>query len=162
MNGGCVGSHGQVMTILPGQSPCFRCLVEDVPEPGSSETCDTAGVIGPAVNIVASLECVDALKILAGKRDEIAQVLTVIDVWDGTFRRLKIGDLRAKGNCPACGKGERAWLRGERASQTAVLCGGMRCRSRRRNVGTSICMKPQAGSVNMEWCLKIRTSCGWR
>jgi adenylyltransferase/sulfurtransferase len=123
VNGGCVGAHGQVMTILPGETPCFRCLVEDVPEPGSSETCDTAGVIGPAVNIVASLECVDALKILAGKRDEIAQVLTVIDVWEGTFRRLKIGDLRAKGNCPACGKGERAWLRGERASQTAVLCG---------------------------------------
>jgi molybdopterin-synthase adenylyltransferase len=123
VNGGCVGSHGQVMTILPGETPCFRCLVEDVPEPGSSETCDTAGVIGPAVNIVASLECVDALKILTGKRDEIEPVLTVIDVWEGTFRRLKIGELRAKGDCPACGRGERAWLHGERASQTAVLCG---------------------------------------
>lgn len=123
VNGGCVGSHGQVMTIIPGQTPCFRCLVEDVPEPGSSETCDTAGVIGPAVNIVASLQCVDALKLLAGKADEIAQVLTVIDVWEGTYRRLKVGDLRAKSHCPACQKGERAWLRGERASQTAVLCG---------------------------------------
>ncbi len=123
VNGGCVGSHGQVMTIIPGQTPCFRCLVEDVPDPGSSETCDTAGVIGPAVNVVASLQCVDAIKLLAGRSDEISQVLTVIDVWDGTFRRLKIGDLRAKGACPACQKGERAWLRGDRASQTAVLCG---------------------------------------
>ncbi|WP_145030085.1 ThiF family adenylyltransferase [Caulifigura coniformis] len=123
VNGGCVGAHGQVMTILPGKTPCFRCLVEDVPEPGSSETCDTAGVIGPAVNIVASLECVDALKILVGKSAEIEQVLTVVDVWEGTFRRLKIGDLRTKGRCPACQKGERAWLRGERASQTAILCG---------------------------------------
>jgi len=123
VNGGCVGSHGQVMTILPGVTPCFRCLIEDVPEPGSSETCDTAGVIGPAVNVVASLECVDALKILIGRRDEIEPVLTVIDVWEGTFRRLQIGDLREKGNCPACRRGERAWLRGDRASQTAVLCG---------------------------------------
>ena len=123
VNGGCVGSHGQVMTIIPGKTPCFRCLVEDVPEPGSSETCDTAGVIGPAVNVVASLQCVDALKLLAGKAEEIEQVLTVIDAWEGTFRRLKIGDLRAKGHCPACQQGERAWLRGERASQTAVLCG---------------------------------------
>ncbi len=123
INGGCVGAHGQVMTIIPGRTPCFRCLVEDVPEPGSSETCDTAGVIGPAVNIVASLQSVDALKLLAGKADEIAQVLTVIDVWDGTFRRLKIGDLRSRGHCPACQKGERSWLRGERASQTAILCG---------------------------------------
>ena len=123
INGGCVGSHGQVMTIIPGRTPCFRCLVEDVPEPGTSETCDTAGVIGPAVNVVASLECVDALKILAGRKHEIEPVLTVLDVWEGTFRRLKIGDLQSKGNCPACQKGERAWLRGEKSSHTSILCG---------------------------------------
>lgn len=123
VNGGCVGCHGQVMTILPGQTPCFRCLVEDVPDPGSSETCDTAGVIGPAVNIVASLQCVDALKILSGQQNLIREVLTVIDVWEGTWRRLQIGDLRSKTQCKACQGGERLWLRGERASRTAVLCG---------------------------------------
>jgi molybdopterin-synthase adenylyltransferase len=123
VNGGCVGSHGQVMTIVPGRTPCFRCLLEDVPEPGASETCDTAGVIGPAVNVVASLQCVDVLKLLAGRGDEIEPVLTVLDVWEGTYRRLKVGELRSKGNCPACQRGERAWLKGERASQTAVLCG---------------------------------------
>jgi adenylyltransferase/sulfurtransferase len=123
INGGCVGSHGQVMTIIPGKTPCFRCLVEEVPEPGSSETCDTAGVIGPAVNIVASLQCVDALKILAGHADEVAEVLTVLDVWEGTFRRLKIGPAKTKGDCKACRQGERAWLRGDRTSRAAILCG---------------------------------------
>jgi adenylyltransferase/sulfurtransferase len=123
VNGGCVGSHGQVMTIIPGRTACFRCLVEDVPEPGSSETCDTAGVIGPAVNIVSSLQCVDAFKLLTGQSDLIEPVLTVLDVWEGTHRRLRVGDLPEKSNCPACRGGERIWLRGERSSRTAVLCG---------------------------------------
>jgi molybdopterin-synthase adenylyltransferase len=123
VNGGCVGANGQIMTIIPGQTACFRCLVEDVPEPGSSETCDTAGVIGPAVNIVASLQCVDAFKLLVGKANLIEPVLTVIDVWEGTYRRLRINDLAARTDCPACRHGERLWLRGDRASHTAVLCG---------------------------------------
>jgi len=123
INGGCVGSHGQVMTIIPGQTACFRCLVDEPPEPGTGETCDTAGVIGPAVNVVASLQCVDALKLLSGQRDQIEPVLTVLDVWDGTFRRLRVGDLPSRSNCRACQQGERAWLKGERSSRTAILCG---------------------------------------
>src|ERR1700757_4850525 len=45
--GGCIGSHGQTMTILPGASACLRCLIETAPGPGATETCDTAGVLGP-------------------------------------------------------------------------------------------------------------------
>ena len=123
VNGGCVGSHGQVMTIIPGQTPCLRCLMEDVPQPGTTDTCDTAGVIGPAVSTVASLQVVSALKILSGQRELIEPLLTILDVWDGSLRQLKLGDLPAKTNCPACIGGERLWLQGERGSRTTVLCG---------------------------------------
>ncbi|MGE0378154.1 MAG: ThiF family adenylyltransferase, partial [Planctomycetaceae bacterium] len=123
VNGGCVGSHGQVMAIVPGQTPCFRCLVEDVPDPGTTDTCDTAGVIGPAVNVVASLQVVEALKLLSGQRGLIEPVLTILDVWDGSLRRLKMDGLSSKSNCLACKGGERPWLRGERGSRTTVLCG---------------------------------------
>lgn len=123
INGGCVGSHGQVMAIVPGQTPCLRCLVEDVPEPGTTDTCDTAGVIGPAVSTVSSLQVVSALKILSGQRESIDSVLTILDVWDGSLRQLKLGDLPTKTNCPACVQGQRSWLRGERGSQTTILCG---------------------------------------
>ena len=123
INGGCVGSHGQVMAIIPGQTPCLRCLVEDVPEPGTTDTCDTAGVIGPAVCTVASLQTVAAMKILSGQRELIEPVLTILDVWDGSLRQLKLGDLPTKTNCPACMRGERLWLRGERGSRTTILCG---------------------------------------
>ena len=116
--GGVVGSHGQAMAIVPGE-PCLRCVISDVPEPGWTETCDTAGVIGPAVNVVASLQAVEAIKRLIAPEAAIEPTLTVVDVWEGTLRRLKLGaDLSEKVDCPACRRGERrAWLRGERGAQ---------------------------------------------
>jgi len=120
---GVIGSHGQTMSIFPGRSACLRCLIERVPDPGTVETCDTAGVLGPAVNVVASLEAIDALKILSGQSDQVAPVLNVVDVWDGTFRRMNLGDLRERSNCPTCVQGERAWLSGREGSHSTVLCG---------------------------------------
>jgi adenylyltransferase/sulfurtransferase len=121
--GGCVGSHGQTMTILPGASACLRCVIESPPQPGASETCDTAGVLGPAIGVVASLQSVAALKLLTGQRDAIAHKLTIIDVWDGTWRTVSLGSLREQKNCPACDRGERLWLSGRETSQSTVLCG---------------------------------------
>jgi adenylyltransferase/sulfurtransferase len=121
--GGCVGSHGQVMPIFPGETACLRCLIGEVPGPGMTETCDTAGVISPAVNVVTALQVVAALKILAGRRDQVEPVLMVVDVWDGTLRKMNVANLRERSNCPACVGGEREWLSGKKGSQTTVLCG---------------------------------------
>lgn len=121
--GGCIGSHGQVLPIFPGETACLRCVIEDVPAPGTTETCDTAGILGPTVNMIASLQAVQALKILAGKKDQVEAALHILDVWDGTLRKMSVKSLREQGVCPACHQGERVWLRGERASRTTVLCG---------------------------------------
>src|SRR5258708_25041236 len=48
--GGCIGAHGQTMTILPGETPCLRCVIEAAPAPGEAATCETAGVLGPTGN----------------------------------------------------------------------------------------------------------------
>lgn len=121
--GGCIGSHGQVLPIFPGETACLRCLMEDVPAPGTTETCDTAGILGPTVNMIASLQAVQALKILAGRKDQVETSLHILDVWEGTLRKMSVKNLRDQGRCPACHQGERAWLHGDRASQTTVLCG---------------------------------------
>ncbi len=120
---GCIGSHGQIMTIFPGETACLRCLLGAVPEPGTTETCDTAGILGPTVNVIASLQAIDAMKILTGQRDLVSTTLTIIDVWDGTQRQMNVKDLRERADCPACQQGERVWLSGKKASQTIVLCG---------------------------------------
>jgi adenylyltransferase/sulfurtransferase len=121
--GGCIGSHGQVMPIFPGERACLRCLIGDVPGPGMTETCDTAGVIGPAVNVVAALQVVAALKILAGHRDLVEAELSIVDVWDGTLRKMSVANLRERSDCPACVHGLREWLSGRKGSQTTILCG---------------------------------------
>ncbi|QDT88358.1 ThiF family adenylyltransferase [Gimesia chilikensis] len=120
---GCIGSTGQTMTILPGKTACLRCLIDTAPEPGSTETCDTAGILGPTVNVIASLEAVDAIKLLAGKEELIKPVLTVVDIWEGSYRRMSVADLREKSGCKACHQGERVWLKGEQGSRTTRLCG---------------------------------------
>jgi molybdopterin/thiamine biosynthesis adenylyltransferase len=121
--GGCIGSHGQVMPIFPGETACLRCLIEEVPAPGTTETCDTAGILGPTVNMIASLQAVQALKILCGHKDQVEAALHILDVWDGTLRKMSVKHLREQGECPACCKGERSWLNGDRVSPAAVLCG---------------------------------------
>ncbi|MBC7816458.1 MAG: ThiF family adenylyltransferase [Planctomycetaceae bacterium] len=121
--GGCIGSHGQVLAVLPGQTACLRCVIESPPEPGTTETCETAGILGPTVNVIASWQAILAMKILAGRLEEVPRVLTVIDLWDHTFRTLDVSGLHASGNCPACHGGERLWLSGQSGSRSTVLCG---------------------------------------
>jgi adenylyltransferase/sulfurtransferase len=121
--GGSIGSHGQTMTIIPGETPCLRCVFEAAPAPGEGGTCETAGVLAPVVNIVASFQVAEALKILSGHRDQISRELTYVDVWDNVLRRVKIAPLLGKVDCPCCQQRKFEWLDGAYGSQTTSLCG---------------------------------------
>jgi molybdopterin/thiamine biosynthesis adenylyltransferase len=118
--GGCIGAEGQSMTILPGETPCLP----DAPPPGATPTCDSAGILGPIINVIASIEAMEALKILAGKREAVQRSLTVIDLWDNRLRQVKLDSLLAQRSaCDACMGREFPWLSGQRGSHTAILCG---------------------------------------
>jgi adenylyltransferase/sulfurtransferase len=121
--GGVIGSEGQTMTILPGETPCLRCVIETSPPPGMTPTCETAGVLGAAVAVVASFEAVEAIKLLAGAREAINRELIMVDVWDWSFRRLKIAALKDKVDCPCCKRRDFEWLDGRLGSHTTALCG---------------------------------------
>jgi len=121
--GGCIGSHGQSMTIVPGQTPCLRCVIESSPPPGMAPTCETAGILAPIVNIIASIQAAEAIKILTGHLEAINRDLIVVDVWDTTFRKLKIANLREVADCPVCKRGQFDWLEGKLGSHTTALCG---------------------------------------
>lgn len=137
--GGCIGAEGQSLTILPGETPCLRCVIRDCPPPGAAPTCDTAGIMGPVVSVIAAIEAMEAIKIAGGKRDAISRVLTVVDMWDTQWRRIDVSPLRERGDCPACGQGRFPFLEGEHASRTTVLCG--------RN---SVQVSPTGGSVSLD------------
>jgi adenylyltransferase/sulfurtransferase len=95
----------------------------DAPPPGATPTCDTAGILGPIIGVIASIESAEALKILSGRREVISRSLTVIDLWDNQVRQLDLSRLREDGDCRVCKHGEFVWLTGERGDNTAVLCG---------------------------------------
>jgi molybdopterin-synthase adenylyltransferase len=121
--GGCLGAEGQTMTILPGVTPCLRCLLQECPPPGSTPTCDVAGVLGPIVGVIASIQAIEALKILSGNRDAASRFLTVVELWDNRVRQVDVASLRAQVDCPTCKHGQFPWLAGKEGSRTAVLCG---------------------------------------
>jgi molybdopterin-synthase adenylyltransferase len=134
--GGCIGAEGQSMTILPGETACLACLMADMPPPGTTPTCDTAGILAPIVNVIASIESAEALKILSGNRAAASRRLTIVDLWDGQMRQVDLSQLRTSGDCAVCKRGEFHWLAGERGDATAVLCG--------RN---AVQLSPPAGST---------------
>jgi len=121
--GAAVGSHGLTMTILPHETPCLRCVFETMPPPGTSPTCDTAGVLSPIVNVIASLQVAEALKILTGNLHRINRQMIFFDVWENAWRRLEVSSAREEGECPACKFGRFDFLSGEEGSSTTVLCG---------------------------------------
>ena len=122
--GGAVGVEGMTMTIIPGETPCLRCVFEQSPGPGEVGTCETAGVLGPIVGIVASFQATEALKILAGKPETINRELYMLNIWENTSRRVKIAPLKGrKGKCPCCALRQFEWLDGEHGTQTTSLCG---------------------------------------
>jgi adenylyltransferase/sulfurtransferase len=121
--GGVIGSEGQTMTIIPGKTPCLRCLIESAPPPGMMPTCETAGVLGPAVAVIASFEAIEAIKLLAGAYEALNADLIMVDIWDWTFRQLKVAGLLGKVNCPCCQERRFEWLDGGLGSHTTSLCG---------------------------------------
>lgn len=121
--GGAIGAEGMTMTIIPGQTPCLRCVFEAAPNPGEAGTCETAGVLSPTIGIVASFQAAEALKILTGQLDKTNRELLCVDIWDNTTRRTKIARLLGKVDCPCCQRRQFEWLEGAMGSQTTSLCG---------------------------------------
>lgn len=117
--GAAVGSYGLKLTIIPGQTACFRCVYPEPPG-GAQPTCETAGVLGPITATIAALQAADALKILAGGAESITARLTTVDVWSGEIRQL---DPPARDpQCPCCAAREFVYLDGSRRAPIS-LCG---------------------------------------
>ncbi len=116
----CVGSTAAAMPILPGQTACLACLLEALPAAGG-ETCETAGIIMPAVLAAVSLAAVEALKILSGDEKAVIAKLKTVDLWTG--ERTQIDAAKPRKDCPCCGGRKFEYLAGKSAASAAALCG---------------------------------------
>lgn len=119
--GGAVGTAGMTMTVLPKTTPCLRCVFPEPPPPGMTATCDTAGVLGPAVGIIANMQAAEAIKILVGQVDSCVRGLREIDAWNGRMRTIELGPPVA--DCICCGLRNFEYLNSGAGDGTAALCG---------------------------------------
>jgi molybdopterin/thiamine biosynthesis adenylyltransferase len=120
--GACVGSYGLSVAIIPGQTPCLRCLQDELPGAGETPTCDTAGIIPPAVQLVAAWQVAEALKLLIGDQAAVRRELWASDLWRGTFQRLRLDGWRQPG-CAVCGAAPTFPLLSAGDEAAVVLCG---------------------------------------
>lgn len=121
--GAAVGSYGLTMTVVPRETPCLRCVLEHMPEPGSGPTCDTAGVLMPIISIIASLQASEAIKILTGQKDKLHGSLIRVDVWDFQINKISLANFAGQSDCPVCSQNEFEFLRGVGRQVAVSLCG---------------------------------------
>ena len=119
--GAAVGSYGVQMTIRPRVTPCLRCVFTEMPSPGTSPTCDTAGVILPIIGVVASHQVTEALKILTGHVDKLHSSLLQFDLWQNSSIKIKLRE-RAE-DCPACQREQYEFLTAQSGQLVTTLCG---------------------------------------
>ena len=119
--GGVIGAEGRVMTVIPGKTACLRCLIPDLPTPGSLPTCDTAGVLGAAVMVVAGIQTAETIKVIVNREQDTESKLFVFDLWDSTWKTIDLRSLSEAG-CLSCQGDDYEWLDTSRY-QTAILCG---------------------------------------
>jgi molybdopterin-synthase adenylyltransferase len=117
---GVLASYGMTHTVRPGLTPCLRCIMGELPAPGTVATCDTAGIIGPIVALMGSIAAAEAIKLIVGT-GETNDGMIHVDLWDGTFDKFELGPPRP--DCPTCGKGEFEFLSAEAGARTTSLCG---------------------------------------
>src|ERR1700682_1764520 len=115
-----VASYGLTMMIRPRITGCLACLLEAGSGlQGVEDTCDTIGVLGPIVNLVASLQVAEALKLLAGRQEKLHGRLISCDVWTGHFQSLQI---EPNPNCRVCVRRDFSYLQGQ-AQPHITMCG---------------------------------------
>lgn len=118
----CLGAYGVCMNVIPGATACLRCLMETPPPPGTTATCDTAGIIGPIVALVASVQAAEALKLLAGRSEEAADGLLSVDLWSRRIHSVAVPRGGGRRRCATCDGLEFEYLAG-RGTRPATICG---------------------------------------
>jgi molybdopterin-synthase adenylyltransferase len=97
---GAVGWRAQVLCVLPGDTPCYRCLFEEPPPEGELPSCEAAGVLGPVTALAGALQAEQVLQLLAGTRPSLAGRILTFDLGNGTWRSVSLSrNLR----CAVCG-----------------------------------------------------------
>jgi len=114
-----VAAYAVTMNIIPGENACLSCIFPAPPQ-GTVETCDTAGILNSAVNLVGSIQASEAVKFLVGARDKLRRTVLSIDLWSND--RAEVAADRPRAGCQTCDLHDFVHLSGKTRPQI-TLCG---------------------------------------
>jgi molybdopterin-synthase adenylyltransferase len=114
-----VGSYAVTLNVLPGKTACLACVFPESPR-GTVETCETAGILNSAVNLVGSIAASEALKLVVGAEEKMRRTLLSWDVWFNERAEISAG--RPRSGCRCCGERDFVHLEGE-GRPHITLCG---------------------------------------
>ena len=100
VHGAILRFDGQVFTIIPGKTACYRCIFEQPPPPGSVPSCSQAGVLGAIAGMVGTIQAAEVIKLIIDKGTSLTGRMLVLDALDMRFREVKI---KKNPDCPICG-----------------------------------------------------------
>lgn len=131
-----IASYGVTMNILPGDTPCLRCIFPEMPQPGTTPTCDTAGVLNGIVGAITGVASTEALKILLDS-EKVSREMFWMDVWENTSERI---ELPRQPDCPTCGQHHYEFLDSLAGTSSTSLCGrnAVQVRSGRRGASLDL------------------------
>jgi molybdopterin/thiamine biosynthesis adenylyltransferase len=98
---GIIRFKGQLMTYVPGEGPCYRCVFKEPPPPDAVPTCRQAGVIGAIGGVIGSLQAMEAIKYIIGQGDLLTGYLLTYDALKMEFRKIKLPEVK---DCAVCGE----------------------------------------------------------
>ncbi|HCN19207.1 MAG: adenylyltransferase [Planctomycetes bacterium RIFCSPHIGHO2_02_FULL_50_42] len=93
--------EGQVTTIVPGETPCYRCLFETPPPADMVPSCQEAGVLGVLPGVIGCIQATEVVKLLLGKGELLKGKLLLYNALTMEFNKVRI---RKNPNCPVCGE----------------------------------------------------------
>lgn len=99
-HGGIFRFDGQAITILPGESACYRCLFPEPPPPGLVPSCQEAGILGAVAGVIGTIQANEVLKYILGLGNLLTGKLLIFNALDSSFRQVKVPK---DPNCPVCG-----------------------------------------------------------
>ena len=98
---GVLQFQGQVMTYVPGEFPCFRCIFEEIPEKGTVPNCSQAGIIGAMAGMIGSIQALEAIKYILGAGELLVGKMMV---FDGLTMKMRVVPFEKKNeSCRVCG-----------------------------------------------------------
>ncbi len=97
---GIVQFFGQILTVIPKKSPCYRCVFGEVPKGSRPKSCKDDGVVGPLAGVAGSIQALEAIKYLTGAGELLTGKLMLIDLLTMDIQILEIEGKNE--NCPVC------------------------------------------------------------